>query len=63
MRRPQLLLLDEAHAGLDDDADAIIDVLIGMTRRQGGAVVMVSHDARRLRADADVVIPLGDLSP
>jgi ABC-type multidrug transport system ATPase subunit len=62
MRRPELLLLDEAHAGLDDDADAIIDALIGMTRRKGGGVVMVSHDAERLRADADVVIPLGELS-
>ncbi|MEX2279839.1 MAG: ABC transporter ATP-binding protein [Acidimicrobiia bacterium] len=55
MRRPELLCLDEAHAGLDEDADAIIDALVELTRTAGGAVVMVSHDAERLRADCDEV--------
>ena len=58
MRRPDLLCLDEAHAGLDEDADAIIDVLVDITRRRGGGVVMVSHDAARLRLDCDEVLLL-----
>lgn len=58
MRRPDLLCLDEAHAGLDEDADAIIDALVAVTRDRGGAVVMVSHDADSLRADCDEVVML-----
>jgi ABC-type multidrug transport system ATPase subunit len=58
MRRPDLLCLDEAHAGLDEDADAIVGALIDLTRRRGGAVVMVSHDAVRLRAECDDVLIL-----
>lgn len=58
MRRPRLLLLDEAHAGLDADADAIIGALIRLTRDAGGGVVMVSHDAERLRDECDRVVVL-----
>ncbi|MDX1448927.1 MAG: ABC transporter ATP-binding protein [Acidimicrobiia bacterium] len=58
MRKPRLLLLDEAHAGLDADADAIISALIGLTRRSGGGVVMVSHDAGRLSSECDDVLVL-----
>lgn len=58
LRRPDLLLLDEAHAGLDDAADAIVGALVDRTCRHGGGVVMVSHDAGRLEGDADVVVTL-----
>lgn len=58
MRRPRLLLLDEAHAGLDADADAIVSALINLTRQSGGGVLMVSHDAERLRHECDQVIVL-----
>ena len=63
MRRPCLLLLDEAHAGLDADADAIIAALIRVTRDSGGGVVMVSHDAERLQDDCDRVVILDAESP
>ena len=63
MRRPDLLCLDEAHAGLDEDADAIVGALIDLTRRRGGAVVMVSHDAERLRAECDDVLILDPEAP
>lgn len=63
LRRPRLLLLDEAHAGLDADADAIIAALIRVTRDSGGGVVMVSHDAERLRDDCDRVVILDPESP
>lgn len=58
MRRPRLLLLDEAHAGLDADADAIIGALVRLTRAADGGVVMVSHDADRLRDECDRVVIL-----
>jgi heme exporter protein A len=58
MRHPDLVLLDEAHAGLDAEADKIIDALIKRTTGRGGGVIMVSHDADRLRGEADVVIAL-----
>jgi ABC-type transporter Mla maintaining outer membrane lipid asymmetry ATPase subunit MlaF len=50
MTRPELLLLDEAHAGLDDSARAIIDRLIHRTCEAGGAAVVVSHDRSILDA-------------
>ncbi|MFP5333214.1 MAG: ATP-binding cassette domain-containing protein [Acidimicrobiia bacterium] len=58
MRRPRLLLLDEAHAGLDSDADAIVTALIALTRQNGCGVVMVSHDAQRLGTECDTVLIL-----
>jgi heme exporter protein A len=58
MRHPDLVLLDEAHAGLDSEADMIIDALVKMTIRKGGGVIMVSHDAERLLQETDVVIAL-----
>ncbi len=48
--RPRLMLLDEPDAGLDRDAGVIIHHLIRTTTRRGGAVVCVSHDAKRLAA-------------
>ena len=51
MTRPELLLLDEAHAGLDDSARAIITRLIHRTCEAGGAAVVVSHDRSILEAD------------
>lgn len=50
MTRPELLLLDEAHAGLDDSARAIIARLIHRTCEAGGAAVVVSHDRSVLDA-------------
>lgn len=58
MTRPRLLLLDEAHAGLDADARVIVDELGRRTVADGGAVVMVSHDAGALRRQADRVVEL-----
>lgn len=55
---PRLLLLDEAHAGLDRQADAIIDVLLATVRARGGSALLVSHDADRLRRDVDRVVSI-----
>ena len=45
---PDLLLLDEPHAGLDPAAAPLVDLAVGRTVRAGGAAVLVSHDVRRV---------------
>jgi ABC-type sulfate/molybdate transport systems ATPase subunit len=60
MTRPRLLLLDEAHAGLDADATAIVDALSRRTVSAGGAVVMVSHDRMEMEKLVDRVLTLRD---
>ncbi len=52
---PRLLLLDEPYNSLDaDGADMIDDWIRGVTR-SGGAVVVATHDAKRITALADLV--------
>ena len=56
MLDPELLLLDEAHSGLDADSDEIIAALLRRARTNNKAAVLVSHDAGRLALDADRVL-------
>lgn len=58
MLRPTLVLLDEAHAGLDADAAIIIEAIARRTVALGGGVVMVSHDAGALAGHVDRVVSL-----
>ncbi len=51
---PRLLLLDEAHAGLDESASALVDLIADRVAEGGGAAVLVSHDAERLNVDRSV---------
>lgn len=46
--QPQLLLLDEPHAGLDEAAAELVGFLLDTVRERGGAAVVVSHDRGRL---------------
>lgn len=48
---PTLLLLDEAHAGLDEEAVGLVDAIAGRIAVKGGAAILVSHDRRRLSVD------------
>lgn len=48
LRRPRLVLLDEATTGLDGAAVGLIDAVIAATVERGGAAVVVSHDANQL---------------
>ena len=50
LREPKLLLLDEALAGLDSDAEGLFDTLIESVTSREGAVVVVSHDEATLAA-------------
>jgi heme exporter protein A len=56
MTRPQLLLLDEAHAGLDEEAEAIVAALVADVRSRRGCAILVSHDAGRLGRTVDRVV-------
>jgi heme exporter protein A len=58
MMRPSLVLLDEAHSGLDEEAEAIVDEVIRRSRDDGGGALLVSHDAARLAARVDRVARL-----
>ena len=46
-RRPELWLLDEPHAGLDQDGRQVIDDLITDASNAGGAVLVASHELDR----------------
>ncbi|MGH2725163.1 MAG: ABC transporter ATP-binding protein [Actinomycetota bacterium] len=47
LRSPELLLLDEPYAGLDEDAKEVVDEVIAEARRGGRTVVLATHDPRR----------------
>ena len=44
VRRPELWLLDEPHAGLDAEGRAIVDGIVTSTAGAGAAVVLASHE-------------------
>ncbi|HYZ09357.1 MAG TPA: ATP-binding cassette domain-containing protein [Pseudonocardiaceae bacterium] len=59
-RRPALLLLDEPSAGLDTALRAeLAELLRGLARRHGVAIVMACHDHELVDWIADRVLPLG----
>src|SRR5205085_1788313 len=47
LRRPELLLLDEPYAGLDEDAKGIVDDVVLEAAREGRTVVLATHDPGR----------------
>ena len=57
-RRPELWLLDEPHAGLDNDARDLLDGLVRQAVGQGATVVLSSHELDRAEALADRVVTL-----
>jgi putative ABC transport system ATP-binding protein len=59
-RRPALLLADEPTGNLDSaTGKQIIELLVGINRRLGSTLVLVTHDAA-LAAHADRVVTLRD---
>ena len=58
LHQPKLLLFDEPHTGLDQDAAKILDDLLTEVASQGRTVVMTSHDlarAHRLSSRVDIL--------
>jgi ABC-type lipoprotein export system ATPase subunit len=55
LRRPRLVLADEATGNLDEaTGQVVMDLLLRMVREEGGALVYVTH-SRELAALADEV--------
>lgn len=52
---PELLVLDEAWTGLDSAARTQLDLAVAERVADGGTVVFVDHDPRRLAGAADAV--------
>lgn len=48
---PTLLLMDEAHAGLDSEAAGLVEALAERVAGRGGGAVLVSHDPDKLQVD------------
>jgi len=46
--QPSILLLDEPHASLDGDGQALVDSLVRAARETGRQVVIASHDHERV---------------
>jgi heme ABC exporter ATP-binding subunit CcmA len=55
VRRPQLWLLDEPHAGLDPEHRELLDTLLKDVAKEGATVVVASHEARTSDVLADRV--------
>lgn len=60
LTEPTLLLLDEAHSGLDEAAVDLVGHVVGQVRERGGAALVVSHDREGLDTLADEVATLAD---
>jgi len=50
LHNPQLLLLDEPHTGLDQDACDMLDATLRLVCGEGRTVVMATHDLARCAA-------------
>ena len=58
MRNARLWLLDEPHAGLDEQGRAILDALINDAARNGTTVLFASHELERARTVARRVVEM-----
>jgi ABC-type Mn2+/Zn2+ transport system ATPase subunit len=60
LAEPDLLVLDEAWTGLDENAKAELERAVAERRAAGGAVVFVDHDPRRLAGVPDATYTVMD---
>ncbi|MFJ9419091.1 ATP-binding cassette domain-containing protein [Streptomyces sp. NPDC101227] len=60
LAEPELLVLDEAWTGLDQGARDVLDRAVAERVADGGTVVFVDHDPRRLAGVADVRYRVAD---
>lgn len=57
---PKLLLLDEAHVGLDPHASKLVAHVAAAVTARGGAVVLVSHERERAAGITNRAVELRD---
>ena len=58
-RRPELWLLDEPHAGLDQEGRDVVDQLVRDATAAGATVILSSHELDRSIELADEIVTLG----
>lgn len=58
-RRPELWLLDEPHAGLDQEGRDVVDALVREASAAGATILLSSHELDRSLELADDVVTLG----
>ena len=58
VRRPDLWLMDEPHAGLDQEGRQVVDDLIEESVRAGATVIVASHDLERVLKISTRVVTL-----
>jgi heme ABC exporter ATP-binding subunit CcmA len=57
-RRPELWLLDEPHAGLDQEGRDLLDDLVRRAQKAGATVVLASHELDRAEGLADRILTI-----
>jgi heme exporter protein A len=60
MRRPEVLLLDEPYATLDEAGVELMNTVIGDVIRSGGAALLALHEQAPARAILDRTLTLAD---
>lgn len=55
LTRPELALIDEPYAALDDDGRRLADAIMSAARAEGRTVVVAAHERERIAGLADVV--------
>jgi ABC-type multidrug transport system ATPase subunit len=58
LQQPDVLILDEPHASLDAEGQALIDDIVRAAKSRGRAVVIASHDQERALSLCEQVIVL-----
>ena len=58
LHSPRILLLDEPHTGLDQDAGEILDKVLREVALEGRTVIMTSHDLVRAADLASRIVVL-----
>ena len=63
LHEPDVLLLDEPYANLDDDASARLSDTIRSWRAPGRAAIIATHGAKRVKAfaDASIIVQRGNV--
>ena len=58
LHQPDILLFDEPYTGLDQDASAILDILLQQAHGEGHTIVMTTHQLDRAAALAERMLIL-----
>jgi heme ABC exporter ATP-binding subunit CcmA/heme exporter protein CcmB len=60
LHRPLLLLLDEPDSGLDQEGQALIDMLLAEHIQQGGSVLLTTHQRERALRSGNQIVMLAN---